>query len=214
MQMTDIVAKYKRMRIALEYRLMGMDYYTASSALHYAAKLNIDKHGNLMLRKDGKTPKFYHEVRQALHALTLKGVEDLEGLVTTILLHDVMEDFGIEKEFIRNRFGIKNFNSAWAMTKKYQGIGKSPDQVFDDIGNDPNASIAKLLDRIDNYQSMPEVFSREKQLDYLHEGVVYFLPMGKRARKNFPTQTDAYFNVETVLKYQIELLSLLNAAPT
>lgn len=211
---TDIMVKFDKMRSALRWRLLGQGFHVALAAFEFTSKLNIDKDGNLMLRKDRMTPKFYHEVRQALHAFTLKDVTDLEGLIVTILLHDVMEDFGIDMGLIADKFGEKNFQSAWAMTKKYQGVTKSPEQVFMDIGNDRNASLAKLLDRIDNFQSMPGVFTQAKQLAYIEEGEVYFLPMAKRARQRFTQQNDAYFNVITVLRYQIELLKLINAVST
>jgi len=38
--------------------------------------------------------------------------------------------------------------------------------------------------------------------------------MAKKARKLFPRQMDAYYNIETMLKYQYELIELLIEAST
>lgn len=122
-----------------------------------------------------------------------------------------MEDYDIEHQIIIDLVGALNHKSIWAMTKKYQGVVKSQAQVFEDIANDMNASLAKGMDRIQNFQSMVGVFTLAKREAYVQEGKDWFLSMLKKARKKFPHQTDAYLNIETVIKYQIQLLDVINS---
>jgi hypothetical protein len=51
-------------------------------------------------------------------------------------------------------------------------------------------------------------FTIEKQKKYADEVKKYFLVMAKKARKLFPRQMDAYYNAETMLKNQYELIQL------
>jgi hypothetical protein len=68
------------------------------------------------------------------------------------------------------------------------------------------ASIVKGADRVHNVNSMVGVFTKEKQARYAGEVEKYFLPMLKQARKNFPEQLDAYFNIMHMLRSQVNLL--------
>ena len=196
--------------------------YKALAAFDLAEEYSLGQ-----MRKDGITPEYQHQVRIALHAFTLKDLshDKLEWLIATILLHDIMEDYDVEDYVIINTIdqaaknadakyagnaGYLVHKSVWAMTKKYQGVSKSADSVFEAIGQDEIASLAKGLDRINNFQSMVGVFTLAKRIAYVQEGLKYFLPMLKKARKKFPHHADAYLNIETVLKYQIEMLQVIN----
>ena len=213
---------HAKLRIALMWRLQGAKMYKALAALELGESYSK---GNT--RKDGITPEYAHQIRIALHAFTLKGVSDydLELLICVILLHDIMEDYNVERLIIMNVIdaaakradpkydgndGVIVACSVWAMTKTYKGVKKSPERVFDDIANDMYASLAKGLDRINNFQSMVGVFKLAKRIEYIQEGLKFFLPMLKMARKYFPHHLDAYLNIETVLKYQIELIQVIN----
>lgn len=226
--MTDVtlvLAKpdYTKMRISLLWGLQGKGMTLALTAMLFAEDYS---RGNT--RKDGITPEFEHQVRQALFALLLKDISDikLELLICVTLLHDVMEDYDVELQTLVNLLdgaalqnpkyaGLGSLGaivaaSVWAMTKTYKGKKKSPDSVFADIANDELASLAKGLDRMNNFQTMVGTFNLPKRISYVQEGLKYFLPMLKAARRKFVHHTYAYLNIETVIKYQIELLQVIN----
>lgn len=91
-------------------------------------------------------------------------------------------------------------NSVEKLTKKFNWVKKSYEHYFEELGEDEIASIVKWADRINNINTMVWVFSKEKQLEYIKEVEEYFLPMLKKARKNFVENVHAYFNIETMLK--------------
>ena len=206
---------YMKKRIALRWRLIGANCHTALKALKYVDDVLEEKakdDPSVLFRKDGTTPALMHQVRIASFALTLKGIDGhmLDQLICVILLHDVMEDFNVSRALINQMFGEEVYYAVWAMTKKFNGMIKSPESVFADISKNLLAALAKGCDRIDNFQSMHPVFTREKQLRYLEEGQTYFLPMLKEARETFTEFTDAFLNIETMLKNQIMLLEFIN----
>lgn len=192
--------RFSKLDLSLKNYLVGAGYAQALKAYGFAKQYHVGT------RKDGTTPEFQHQIEIALFATTLKGLIDEESVITCILLHDIMEDYDVERGLIAREFGREIEDSAWRMTKKYKGIEKDEAQVFTEIGECPVASIAKGLDRIHNQQSMPGVFTPEKQCSYIAHTESLVLPMLKRAAYNFPAQYLAYMNIRTMIKSQITLL--------
>ena len=95
----------------------------------------------------------------------------------------------------------------------YQKVAKTPEEYFGVIGEDKNTAIVKLADCMNNLQSMQRgKFTLEKQRKYIEEVKTYFLPMAKRVRLANPEYMDAFYNIETVLKFQIEFAEMFIAA--
>lgn len=228
-----LTKKYRKLMAALRWRLQGEKFHTALACLNLAEQYSLgiaSKSGivkeeayDIQFRKDGVTPEFEHQIRIALLAFILKDVPDLEALICVILLHDLMEDYDVERQLIldtltqwtgpdsKNKaWARKVYNAVWAMTKTYRGVKKSMEQVLADIADDALASLAKGLDRVQNFQSMIRVFKLAKRKAYILEGIDWFLPMLKKARKKFSYQMDAYLCIETLMKYQIELFQVIN----
>lgn len=195
--------RYDKLFISLKYYLLGRKYYTALKALEFSRKL----YGTEM-RKDGITPSFQHPVEIALYLTTLKDIENEELCLIAALTHDNVED-QTTRENIEVHFGKEVERIVWLLTKEYQGSKKDTKQYFEDIANDPVASIVKASDRIHNFNSMVGVFSKKKQEEYLEEVETYFLPMIKKAKNNFPTQTQAYMNAQHMLKSQINFVKAI-----
>lgn len=199
--MTSDVSRFSKLYIALKFRLKGLGFYEAMDALELAKDIHDG------LRKDGKTPEFQHQLSIAHHAMTLKGVDDLESLIIEILLHDTDEDYPhriptgrLDRFKPHVRYGIRLLN---------KHTHASLEDYFTELAGDMIASMAKGLDRVNNFQTMISGgFSHEKQKKYCHEVITYFLPMLKQARKNFPRQMDAYYQIEFMLKSQLELIQL------
>lgn len=189
--------RYQKLFIALRYYLLGAKYYKALRAFDFARKIHAGT------RKDGKTPEFQHQVEIALYINTLRDVMDEERCIATALLHDTLEDYdGVSREDIYNKTDEFVADACVLLNKN----GKKPENYFGDISNDHIASLVKGVDRIHNVNSMRGVFSAEKQKEYLAEVEQWFLPMLKNSRNRFPQQTRAYFNIETILRSQINLL--------
>lgn len=204
-----MTVKSSKLYIALKNRLHGMSFYRAMSALELARKVHKG------FRKDNETPEYQHQLEMALHAFTLKGVENiLEELLVQILLHDVKEDYAGHMihfggasmnvdTYITSTFGLETSRCLTYLDKN------STDKTtyFKRLEEFLLPCLAKLVDRCNNFQSMKRGnFSLEKQKNYADEVEFTFLPMAKRARKNFPEYTDAFYALEHMLKNQLEFV--------
>lgn len=192
-----MTTRYEKLEIALRYYLKGARYHTALKAFEFARRWHCG------FRKDGVTPEFQHQIEIAQYCITLKGLTNEEEVITVALLHDVMEDYPqVTFDEVKREFGTKIAESCRALNKNEV----SENKYFDGIASDPVASIVKGADRIHNVNSMVGVFSKEKQKKYIQEVNIHFLPMLKKARKLFPEQLDAYFNIMHMLRSQVNLL--------
>lgn len=196
---------FEKKLLTLRQQLIGARYFNALTALDFAMAYHTGT------RKDGVTPEFQHQVEIALYALTLADVKYREEVVATIMLHDVREDYHITDHEVTSLFDDAGFAARVSravenMTKEWRGEKKDEVGLFEDMANDPIASIAKGCDRIHNINSMPNVFSEKKQREYVNEVKVLFLPMLKTARKKFAYQHCAYMNIQFVLQSQIDLI--------
>ena len=119
-----------------------------------------------------------------------------------------MEDYDIPVDTMNAEFSPEITKIVLTLSKVYQGKKKDMPSYFKAIENCPIASIVKGADRIHNLQSMPGVFSKEKQKEYINEVNTYFLPMIKSASYLFPKQSLAYFNIKHMMKSQIYLIEV------
>ena len=201
------MTQFAKREISLRYWLQGAGYYTALEAMEFAKTYHTG------VRKDGITPEFDHQVSIAQYIRTLiPGLLYPEATISTIFLHDVREDYHVSHEELVSRFGTQVADAVDTMTKEFRGVKKSSELVFEQIGANPIASIAKGADRIHNFSSMVGVFSVTKQQEYINEGEAYFLPMIKRARRLHVRQEPAYENIKLLLKSQISLIREIHNA--
>ena len=189
--------QFQREKTALKYFLIGRGYHLALKALGFVERYNVG------LRKDGKTPGLHHEVQIALSVSQVKDVSEEELCIVVSLLHDVQEDHQIPSEDIEREFGKVVREAVWKLTKKYAGTIKNKKDYIEAIALCPIASIVKGLDRVNNLQSMIEVFTIEKITDYTNEADNIFLPMLKKAGKLFPEQQAAYHAISQQMKHAI-----------
>lgn len=203
--------EFQKRALTLRQLLIGRGYYNALIAMEFAAKYHKGK------RRDKVTPEFDHQISIALYALTLPNIQFPEEMIAVIMLHDVREDYDITDLEIRALFMDTEFADRVAkavdkMTKEWRGEKKDPTKLFEAMGEDAIASIAKLCDRVHNFQSMVGVFKIEKQKAYIAEAEEFFFPMLKRARRNFPHQVLAYENIKWMLRSQIQLIEAMHSA--
>lgn len=202
-------------KIAAHRRLRLLEKYLTDN--HYSMALEcLGFNKNLFngMRKDGLTPEFDHHVCQANYLISfISKLIHPEETICTVMFHDSLEDKGVSKKEIENFISKEPSasliaNASWRLTKKYNGEVFNQKDLFDSMANCPIASVVKGADRINNFQTAVDVFSREKQLRYVEEGKRYFLPMLNKARNNFPSQEPVYQNIVSFLNTQMKLIVL------
>lgn len=195
-----IMNKFEKLSVALRYWLLGRKYFKAVEAMEFASKLHVG------LRKDGVTVEFMHQISITHYLRTLSDLRSREETLIAGLLHDVVEDYNVPIEKIRDLFGEKIATAVLLLSKVINGVKKTNKEYYYAMQSDPIASIVKGGDRINNFQTMQGVFSVEKQIAYIRECEEHILPMLKEARRNFPDQELAYENIKHALVGQIQLL--------
>jgi len=206
-RLTFVEAKHAKQLAVMRGFLDGRQFYTAADALEFARQLEQGT------RKDGKTPKFDHQLSIAQLIITLiPHLMHPEWAVAAAFLHDVMEDHPIEFGDLAERFGDELAEIVWLLSKKSNGITKDYERYFGDLAGCPTASVVKLADRAHNIQTMQGVFSLEKQQAYLREVEDWFFPLGKTARRAFPAQYGAYENLKILLLCQCQLIRCIHEA--
>ena len=191
----DLAQQVAIEQASLRYWLDGRGYFKALRAWEFGSQFHQGT------RKDGVTPEFHHQIGMTN---LLRGLEPhllhKEDTIVTIMLHDGVEDGGLELSVIEDKFGRRPRNAVHALSKVIRGVKRSPEEVMMTISEDPIASIAKGVDRCNNQGSMLNVFSLEKQEEYLDETNAFILPMMKIARKKFPEQGPAYHMLSHILR--------------
>lgn len=198
---TQALLRYQKLKTTLQHQFLKKNYMKALKALTFAEKYHSG------IRKDGYTPEFQHQLDICHYILTLKGVENEEDVLCSALLHDICEDYEVEYFEIYELFGPKVAEAVELLTKKFKWVNKLYKDYFSKIAKNPIASIVKGVDRINNITTMLEVFTPEKQLDYVRMVDKYFLPMLREAKHSFPEQIYAYENIELFL---IQLSKFVN----
>ena len=215
----DKLNRHKKLKSALTYWLLGRKYHNALSALTCAESYHFkDENGNIRLRKDKKTPEFFHQIEIALFITTLEPhLTHPEETICAGLLHAVLEDYNIHPNaisclFDNVDFSVRVYNAVEKLSKinKSNNTKKLINDYFSEIGQDNIASIVKGIDRINNQQSMVEPFTINKQKEYISETENYILPALKTAQKLYPVQHMAYESIKYVLKSQIYLIQQIH----
>jgi len=205
---TEVEARHVKQLAVMRGWLEGRGYFLAADALELVRSMEQG------LRKDGQTPKFHHQLSIARLVSTLSHVLHTELTIAACFLHDLLEDHGDRwtREMIEARFGRTLADAVWRLSKKSNGMVKSYENYFAEMTACPIASIVKLADRAHNLQTMPGVFTLEKQQQYLVEVETWFYPMIRQARRNFPHQYPAYENLKILLRSQCRLIQHIHAA--
>lgn len=198
---------FEKLKASMRYFLIGAlnatgdkKYALAAQVMEYAEGVHSG------LRKDGVTPEFMHQIQIALQIRTYW--RSLDRPIDTLiagLTHDVDEDYP-EEELRLKSLGEDVYGYAHKLSKVRNGVKLPPDIYFNEISECPVCSVVKGIDRVNNFQSMLNVFSIEKQSKYIEEAETWIIPMLKKARRNFPSQESVYENIKLIMRSQIELL--------
>jgi len=151
------------------------------AALPYAR----DKHKGQYRKGEGQIPYIIHPLMMACHALAM-GLED-DDILTALLFHDIVEDCGVSVAELPASDAVKK-----AVSLVSHNIGyKSDKQYFDDIKNDPLASLIKCIDRVNNLSQMATGFTHDKMVRYVVETENYIVPLLTVVKNRSPEWNNA-----------------------
>ena len=191
----------QKLNLSIRYWLLGKGYHVALKALEYGAKFHTGT------RKDLITPEYNHQLGIAAYIRTL--INSLlfpQETLAVAFLHDVCEDYDVGFEEITTKFSNEISGAVKLLTKKHRGEKLSTEEYYRNISKNPIASVVKGADRINNVQTMIDVFTPDKINLYIQETENSVIPMLKSARREFVEQEPVYENIKLVLRSQIELI--------
>ncbi len=166
---------------ALERRLIahvGMDTWPP---VHEAMALAAELHAGQVRKGARREPSIAHALRAAL---ILREVAEQRAapILCAALLHDTVEDAGVDLGEIEDRFGAQVGDLVRALTYPALRAGETRLQrnlrYFESLrweGRD--AQIAKSADRLDNVLTMEGVFEPARAREYLQESRAGLLPL-------------------------------------
>lgn len=129
-----------------------------------------------------KTGDAYTSHLYEVHNILRKaGIKD-KDLLDAALLHDVLEDTYISKDYLRLRFGervaeivdIVSKESFW--NTKYLQMKGTLDEMEERWTDYPEAVLIKIADRLHNLQTI-HGFKKEKRKEYMNETKELLVPM-------------------------------------
>ncbi|HEX5736802.1 MAG TPA: HD domain-containing protein [Blastocatellia bacterium] len=131
--------------------------------------------------RDEGTPYILHPVRVAVSL-----VDELEiyspRLVSSALLHDVIEDSPITRQQIAELFGEDVAEVVWLLTK-FDDVSLPAYLSAIEAASDTGAAIVKLCDRLDNLRFLAHSPRAEKKRRYIHTTEAFYLPLARRTNK-------------------------------
>ncbi len=171
--------------------------HQTSKVLPYARELHD---GQYRKGKD-RVPYIYHPLLLACHALAL-GLED-DNIVSAALLHDVCEDCGVLAECLPVNEETK---VAVSLLTKGAETKRNEEQYYENIAQNPIATIVKLLDRCNNISGMAAGFSKEKIAEYIRETERLVYPLMQKAKNEYPMYSNQIFLIKYHMTSVIETL--------
>jgi guanosine-3',5'-bis(diphosphate) 3'-pyrophosphohydrolase len=117
------------------------------------------------LRKDGVTPYVSHPMRVALTVACVFGFQD-EEILAAALLHDTIEDTGVDYDDIHHQCGKRVADIVAALSKDMRVIESQRENAYDEqLAAGPwESRLIKLADVYDNFIDHPGK-SRAKQIN-------------------------------------------------
>lgn len=168
--------------------LKGRGFNNALKAIHIAEKAHID-----LKRKSGE-PFISHPIRIA-NALVSLGVED-EDTLTIAILHDILEDTDISRDYLLSIFGEDVVEAIDLLTKTEN---MNLETYYTNIFYNPKACVVKIADRCHNVSTM-YFFNEEKTANYIKETEFYIIPLCSEISNNYPYLSNYIYS----MKYHIE----------
>lgn len=162
-------------------------------------------------RQGGNIPEFQHQIEIMLDLIPFeKCMKNPVEVFTTVLLHDVVEDYGLNDKIwemnlsrlkilspvmlsdITDYFGKDTKKYVDNLSKSADGVKKGSRVYYRNIGECDVSSIVKLGDRKNNLEAMLKVFPLDKQERYCKQIKEHFFKMLNKAESLYPEQKEIY----------------------
>ncbi len=155
-------------------------------------------------RKSGER-YIVHPLRMACTAMAL-GIKN-DDLITTILLHDVVEDTGVSVSDLPLNDRIRRSVEYMTITK-FEGEENSTtkQRYYDKLLEDSNALICKGFDRRDNLSTIIELSERAIVKNVL-ETNIFLLPVMKTAKEKWPNLSNILYVLRSDIKHMNNILA-------
>lgn len=191
-EMRQTLFEWEHMKSFVKITAKSKNMVQTLRALDFALKAHEGQY-----RKKSEIPYIYHPLNMACHLLAL-GIEE-DSTIAACLLHDVLEDCEVTanelpvaedtKQIVKLLSKTEDSNDREAMLKEY----------FSKISCNPQASLIKVVDRVNNLTTMSWGLSRERNFRMIKETEEYVLPLLKVIKA-----VPEYNNAAWLLKYQLE----------
>lgn len=163
-----------------------------------------EKHKNQF--RDSGEPYILHPLMVACHISSLSDKEDIKNLdilISSALLHDVCEDCNTNISELPVNNEVKNIVKLLTFNIK-DGESKeiAKNRYYNDILENRNATIVKLVDRCNNVSTMAGPFTKERMNKYIFETYKYIYPLLESAMIKYPTDSNQLF----IIKYHLSSL--------
>ena len=159
----------------------------------------IQRHHAGQERNDG-SPYYAHPVKVAQHLASLELFTDkeiLDTLLTSALLHDILEDTSVTHDVIVNEFSGDIAEVVRLLTKTKD---LSNEDYYKAIRGNLLASLVKIADRCHNVSTMLGVFSKARLVKYIKETNELVRPLARHIRDYYPEVS----NKVTVINFHIK----------
>lgn len=195
-------SKVNKMYTYLRGYLSGAGLQQSIKALQYAR----DKH-NGQFRKNGQ-PYIVHPLSMACYAVALGIKED--NIIATILLHDVVEDCGVELDTMPFNSDIRRGVSCMTFKKPTSDSTKekimSKKNYFNYILNSREAVVCKAIDRYNNLIDMEGNLSNDNIGKNLAETELLLIPTLREAKHKYIDISNILFILRTNIESIVEIM--------
>lgn len=189
----DAVYNWEHMKTYVKTTAKSLKLKNTLEALDFAVEAHKGQK-----RKKSEVPYIYHPLNLACHALAMNILED--EVIAACLLHDVIEDCGVEVEDLPvNEETCELVVLLTHANTTDEDRDKVMRKYYRAIAANPRAALIKCLDRCNNLTTMAWGLSREKIFRMINETELYY-PELLRVLKKTPEYNDAAW----LLQYQME----------
>lgn len=182
--------------------LVGAEMTESLKALQFARMKHKDQ------TRKGGTPYIVHPLRMACYAVAI-GIRD-DNIIATVLLHDVVEDCGVELDSLPVNDTVKN-GVKYMTIRAIEGEDKkiTKNRYFRELLESREATVAKALDRYDNLSDMAGVLTTEAIKKNIIETDESLLPVLKEAKEKWVDLSNILFVLRTNIRQINDTLSAI-----
>ena len=174
--------------------LVGAQMHQALTALQFAREKHKDQ-----TRKDG-VPYIVHPLSMACYTVAL-GLRN-EDIISTILLHDVAEDCGVDIDHLPVNETVKSAVKCMTVIKLKTDKSKieTKRRYFNNLLESKEAVICKAIDRYNNLSDMIFALSDDAIGKNVAETESLLLPVLKEAKEKWADLSDILFVLRTNIR--------------